>query len=562
LPVAIIVYLSHAVAIVPILHPIGPAEIVWNKTKDACPQTKSLDNGDIVLCEEPDSMPIAWHNPMTNTSYLISSTDCTYAAVGKTLDAVGGRHDCSHTPYKAINDSRPWTYENHQWLQSARVFANGTGFAYVHNEFHGEQRPHNVSYCSFQSKTSTGQCIEWSTDLAATVDGGRSWDIAHAPLITLPRRYIKDAAIAGYGELGSSMYHEGFYYAHVSRSYDNNTGGGPPNTKGGGTCVFRSNNPTNPATYRGWNGSAWSTTWINPYTAPAVPADRLWEHTCASVRQGTTDKAAKSAAHLNPKKFAGELTAVEGWPTHTMTGLPPGKLSAATTYYFPNTTDWGDAPFSNWVPASTGQLVVDEWMDPCTIGGGRYDWMYPNLIDHASPFALSHPDSNRNDAGGEDADALASDGLSYGLVGNRSLYLYGVLSREFIVRIPVAWFLPNQTLPTAPFPPQPPPKLNPVSCLTMSVTGASNTAVNGIYRAVGPAPTPGPGATALEYTKDAQHKLYNFQKLWKLGRPGKGGRVYYSADRTKPGMPWLPVPVTGWDGSCDSLRVTCMEIVA
>ena len=326
------------------------------------------------------------------------------------------------------------------------MFANGTGFAYVHNEFHGEQRPHNVSYCSFQSKTSTGQCIEWSTDLAATVDGGRSWDIAHAPLITLPRRYMKDGAIAGYGELGSSMYHEGFYYAHVSRSYDNNTGGGPPNTKGGGTCVFRSNNPTNPATYRGWNGSAWSTTWINPYTAPAVPADRLWEHTCASVRQGTTDKAAKSAAHLNPKKFAGELTAVEGWPTHTMTGLPPGKLSAATTYYFPNTTDWGDAPFSNWVPSSTGQLVVDEWMDPCTIGGGRYDWMYPNLIDHASPFALSHPDSNRNDAGGDDADALASDGLSYGLIGNRSLYLYGVLSREFIVRIPVAWFLPNQTL--------------------------------------------------------------------------------------------------------------------
>ena len=38
LPVAIIVYLSHAVAIVPILHPIGPAEIVWNKTKDACPR--------------------------------------------------------------------------------------------------------------------------------------------------------------------------------------------------------------------------------------------------------------------------------------------------------------------------------------------------------------------------------------------------------------------------------------------------------------------------------------------------------------------------------------------
>ena len=68
-------------------------------------------------------MPIAWHNPMTNTSYLISSTDCTYAAVGKTLDAVGGRHDCSRTPYKAINDSRP--VQNPSYRES--TFEGGGG---------------------------------------------------------------------------------------------------------------------------------------------------------------------------------------------------------------------------------------------------------------------------------------------------------------------------------------------------------------------------------------------------------------------------------------------------
>jgi hypothetical protein len=84
----------------------------------------------------------------------------------------------------------------------------GTGFAYVHNEFHGEQAPHNKSYCSFQSKTSTGQCILWSTDLATTANGGHTWQLAHSPLITLPRPYVKDAPIAGYGELGAIIRHD------------------------------------------------------------------------------------------------------------------------------------------------------------------------------------------------------------------------------------------------------------------------------------------------------------------------------------------------------------------
>ena len=81
---------------------------------------------------------------------------------------------------------------------------------------------------------------------------GSTWQLQHAPIITLPRKYVKDAAIAGYGELGSSLLHDGHYYAHVSRHYNNNTGAGPPNTVATGTCVFRTADPTDPATYRGW----------------------------------------------------------------------------------------------------------------------------------------------------------------------------------------------------------------------------------------------------------------------------------------------------------------------
>jgi hypothetical protein len=39
------------------------------------------------------------------------------------------------------------------------------------------------------------------------------------------------------------------YYAHVRRSYRNNTGAGPPDTVGNGTCVFRTHDPTDPTTY-------------------------------------------------------------------------------------------------------------------------------------------------------------------------------------------------------------------------------------------------------------------------------------------------------------------------
>eukprot|EP00037_Helgoeca_nana_P037292 m.15439 g.15439 ORF g.15439 m.15439 type:complete len:559 (+) comp8660_c0_seq1:210-1886(+) len=504
LVLAIGVVTVAASTISPILSPIGPAEIVWNATADRCPQTKWV-HGIQKPCEEPDSMPIAWHNPLTNLTSLISATSCTYASVGPTLSTLT-HHDCKHARYVPVNDSRPWTYANHQWLQSTRVYPNGTGVALIHNEFHGELSG-NQSYCTFDRKTAEGQCIFWSTDLGKTVDGGDTWELAHAPLLTLPRPYVKDAGIAGYGELGSILHHaaDGYYYAHVSRSYRNNTGGGPPGTVGGGTCVFRTATPADPTSYRGWNGSDWSTTSVDPYTDPA-PADDLWRHTCAAV-----DIGGSRATHLNPKEFAGPLTQIAGWPTHAMVGLPSGKNGSKVSVFLPAAEG---APFTTWVEGQP-DLDLDSWMDPCTIGGGQHEWMYPNLIDHASPFGLS-----------DGGDAMhRSDGLSYTLVGNSSLYLYAVLSRAFIIRIPVAWFQPGQPLPTAPFPPAPPPALNPAGCTQFRVSDASIAAVNGIYNRSGQMVADG----TYRYKLDDAHELYHFQATWRLGQPSVA--VYYVAHR-------------------------------
>ena len=90
----------------------GPVEIVWNQSRDACPGLNWAGH----IGEQPDSMPLAWHNPLTNVTSLISANDWgTFATVGPTLHDVRNlRHDCSHRVYSEVNSTLPWTNANHQ----------------------------------------------------------------------------------------------------------------------------------------------------------------------------------------------------------------------------------------------------------------------------------------------------------------------------------------------------------------------------------------------------------------------------------------------------------------
>jgi hypothetical protein len=75
----------------PRLVPTGAAELVWNQTSDACPGSCGLPPLPNPCSwrnpgESPDSMPIAWHNPLTNESSLISATPWgTFANTGPTV---------------------------------------------------------------------------------------------------------------------------------------------------------------------------------------------------------------------------------------------------------------------------------------------------------------------------------------------------------------------------------------------------------------------------------------------------------------------------------------------
>jgi len=529
----------------PKLVAVGAAEIVYNRSADGCPGLNWAGHpGD-----ECDSMPTAWHDPLSNTTRLLSAVNWgMYATKGPSLDELVPHHDCARAVFSSGKDPRPEAYNNHQWLQAPRVFANGTGFAMVHNEFHGEQPPHNASYCSFQSKTSTGQCIEWSTDLATTANGGASWELTYAPLFTLPRKYIKDAPIAGYGELGTVQRntHDGFYYGLVSRKYRNGTGAGPPGTAAEGTCVFRSAAPLDPASYRGWNGSEWSTTWVDPYTT-AVPTESLWRHTCANIDVGGVGKGDAGSTHWNPKRLVSTPTGDDStaWPSHVMTGLPwqGGARGARVSYTFLGAEGAADgpAPFTAW--AEPQYLEVGDWLDPHLFGGKL---MYPALIDHSSPFALS---------AGSDDPGVRSDGLSYALIGGHghgsSLYLYFVVDRGYIARLPLAFVDASAPTPRGGFPPLPP--ILP-SCTAVNVTGAGLEGVDGVY--VKDTAGGGGATAAATWTKDATHQLYCSSKhptkqpcRWTLAHKGAHAPVSYEAsDKVHTAQP----PPEGWITSVDT----------
>jgi hypothetical protein len=519
---------------------MGAAEVVWDKAKHSCPEPYHLGQE---MTENGDSVPIAWHNPLTNVSYLISATyRGTYASIGPTLSGAL-EHDCSRRVYPGLLDSlapvgppagpnctgaaqpgtcaryQPSSYANFQWLQSVHVFPNGTGFALVHNEMHGELSG-NRSLCDHIGGKENHSCIVWSTDLGMTVDGGHSWQLMEKPVFALPRRYVYNNPHEGYGALGPVLHENDFYYGHVYRLYAE--GAGPPGLTDSGVCTWRTPDPFDASSYRGWNGSAWSTRWLDPYTVDSavLAPSELWRYTCATI-----DTGGDGSSHPQPRKFAqaspGEWIPTD-WPSHVMVGWPGGRLgngSKAPPYSISYSLGpakpanvGGSAPFTAWAPSQ--YLSVADWVDPQLVGRG-WEMRYPTLIDHDSPFGLID---------GDHSAEVKSEGLSYGLVGNASLHLYFVVAghSDMTMRLPVAWIDANAATPPGPFVPTAPPLqacyANESTVRSIAVSGAGTPAVNGEYRRV-----VGRFIDQMAvFELDPAHQLYREGGLWRIGHPSVG----------------------------------------
>ena len=165
-------------------------EVVFNEPRDLCPDLGPPPPAEDFARDGTDSMPAAYYSSVTNLTYMwaaVSGGIRPNVGLGpRGLDAMS--HDCQRVLFNSSFLPTPESYANFQWLQSAHLFDNGTGFALVHNEFHGWTVPGAARYCSYNHTAHPphgtnlgGICNMWSTGVAQTTDGGESWQLVSKP---------------------------------------------------------------------------------------------------------------------------------------------------------------------------------------------------------------------------------------------------------------------------------------------------------------------------------------------------------------------------------------------
>jgi hypothetical protein len=474
-------------------------------------------------------MPIAWVDRKRNVSSFISATSQGIHAStsrGPTLDDLARTdHDCRRVVFNSSFLTTPESYANHQWLQSVRVFANGSAFGLVHNEFKPELRgapEENATYCSclnYQNCSRNSACELWSTGLAESEDGGTTFKlVAPAPAhvtFVLPHKYVdNEHSLAGYGAVGTMLPgSDGYYYGLV-----NIAGGSAGLLRMSdirpGNCAFRTNDFTaGPSSFRGWDGSAYTVQWRSPYLSSTATGDGK----CVAL---PTNSSTTFDAHVCIRRFTdgGNIS------SSSRGFVAVGPHPKGVRYTFCD-QEGGEAfekcagNYSSWSsigPDDEHVLSVasaDRWQST----PGRV--LYPVLLDHHSPaMGVAKAATAQTSA----ASMWREDGDNFALtaVESNTLWLYFVSSGHNILRRRVTFS------DTPPRPPPPPPPPLPEGCKQVTLTGAGLSGANGVYFRADQRNSGTP-----MYVKDASHQIYPFNVSgswqWHLAHNGVAGSLLY-----------------------------------
>jgi len=466
-------------------------------------------------CTGVDSRPIAWHNRATNTSYFMSAQhERMVAGTASSLDhaptACSGPILTSHDAHGY--DSGPQSYANFQWLQSIRVFADGTAAGLVHNEFKGEFAPWDdhrycQKHCADRSPVNASGCRDevceiWSTGLAISSDGGATFDLAASPphhlVAALPHKYSFNEPISGYGAVSSMLRGaDGAFYGLINVKNDCHNNGSAPSLCGNisaGNCIWRAENLKDPASFRARDTTGnFTVQWGSAYmpggedkgacaTLPAAVGGPFGEHvTFRKIVAPTVTDATRSEPQQQQQQQQQQQ------PTFIALGdVPP--FSGRVKYSLSYAEDFGTAM----------REINASWTQPQFLDlDGLGSYFYPTLIDVRSP-QLGEA------IGGVEAQ---EDGDSFALA-------------------------------SYPFPAPP----RPGAVESVRVAGAGTSACDGVYtRSAVP---PGFGSVSNFFRMDDTHSVYQDGSAWHLAQIGV--KVWYTSIDPSPAGSGGGPPSTGW----------------
>ncbi len=269
---------------------------------------------------------------------LIASHYTTWRMTGSTFDNLV--KDCSPT-MTSHDGTDPSDFNNKEWIMAPYTTDGVNIHAMVHNEFVPCPTWNN---CWYNSIT-----------YASSSDSGKTYTHTMAPSNLVAASPYKDtypATHTPFGFFGGSniIKKDGYYYkmvqieAHLLQDW--------------GTGLLRTNNLSDPASWRGWDGSGFNVQFVNPYTETGY---NIAEKILAPVDR---EHIGKMCASLTYNTYLSKYMVVD---------YTNGDYNGSTNqygFYFAVSED-----LIHWSPRQFIMAAPSSWAV-----GGLY---YPSLIDHA-----------------------------------------------------------------------------------------------------------------------------------------------------------------------------------
>jgi hypothetical protein len=235
----------------------GPRTAVFSTPQDSCSPN-----------DVPDAMARAFRD-YTGTVHFVSASSEMFQSLGPGLDSL--THSCEAAHYSA-DDPNPAAYNDATWLDAFYTFDGRKIAALTHTEYHGwvhpgECRTKNIFTCEYDSDT-----------YHESNDGGYHFNSSKAPnniVAAVPYKYVIDRGPVGYSVDTNIVEFGGWYYAIAT-----DDGNWPPNCSGqvgphrclitNGGAPIRTTDVFDPSSWRGWNGSNFAVSFVDPYLSPVT----------------------------------------------------------------------------------------------------------------------------------------------------------------------------------------------------------------------------------------------------------------------------------------------------
>lgn len=235
---------------------LGSEEIIFDWSVDSCEQI-----------DIPDAPARAFRD-IDGKIQLLAMHYTNYRMIGTSFSNLV--RDCANGPVlNSDKDGNPASFNDHEWLMSTYTTDGKTIYAIIHNEYHAQDYPGQATCNSGDA----GKCWYNALTFATSTDTGRSYVHAAAPghlLAATPYQYSADAGPFGIFGGSNIVYNpnDGYYYNIIqAEAFD---------LQQVGVTVMRTQDLSDPASWRAWNGSGYTVQFINPYTETGfTPADHI-----------------------------------------------------------------------------------------------------------------------------------------------------------------------------------------------------------------------------------------------------------------------------------------------